>query len=97
MARSLRAVAPDETAKKVPAKTITQAADTGTQRELLVALRARLARAVEDPNCPARDLAALTRRLQEVVRDIEAIDVAAEQESAESGDVSDEAFDASAL
>src|SRR4051794_15681605 len=100
MARTLRAVAPDETVKrprKPAAKTITQAADAGTQRELLVALRARLAKAVEDPNCPARDLAALTRRLQEVVRDIEAIDAAAAQEAAVSGDVADEAFDASAI
>ena len=97
MARTLRAVAPDEAPKKLTQKTITQAADGGTQRELLVALRARLAKAVEDPNCPARDLAALTRRLQEVVRDIEAIDVAALEESSEGGDVADEAFDASAI
>lgn len=74
----LRAVAPGEKApKKAPPKTITQAAKEGTTRELLAALRDRLAKAVEDPNCPPRDLASLSRRLHEITRDIEAIDAAA--------------------
>ena len=95
---SLRAVTEDEkppTPKQV--KSVTQAADRGTLRELLVAMRARTAKAVEDPNTPPRDLAALTRRLLEIAREIDAIDAAAEQEAAESGEVSDEAFDAEAL
>jgi hypothetical protein len=77
-------------------KTVTEAADSGTTRELLVAMRSRIAKAVEDPNTPARDLAALTKRLTEVVRDIEAID-AREQEGEGGGPVSDEAFNAEAL
>ena len=80
--RSLRAVKADEKAPGAP-KTVTQAADTGTTRELLVAMRARIATAVEDPNTPARDLAALTKRLVEVVRDIEAIDARAQEEAQE--------------
>lgn len=96
VARSgLRPVAPGERAAK--AKTVTQAAAEGTTRELLVAMRARIAKAVEDPNTPARDLAALTKRLVEVVRDIEAIDAREAQEGANDGDVADEAFDASAV
>ena len=91
---TLRPVAPGERAEK--AKTITQAAEKGTTRELLVAMRARIAKAVEDPNTPARDLAALTKRLVEVVRDIEAIDARAEQEGTSDGRT-DEAFDASAV
>lgn len=91
----LRAVAPDE---KPPApKSVTEAADRGTTRELLVAMRARIAKAVEDPNTPARDLAALTKRLVEVVRDIEAIDAREEQEAGKRGDVTDGRFDASAI
>lgn len=70
--KSLRAVGEGETAPK--RKSITQAANEGTQRELLVALRARIAKSVEDPNTPARDLAALSRRLLEIAREIEAID-----------------------
>lgn len=71
----LRAVAEGET-PSVPGRprTITDAADHGTPRELLAAMRTRVAKAVEDPNTPARDLAALTRRLLEISREIEAID-----------------------
>ena len=79
-AKTLRAVAPDEKAPPSKPKTVTQAAADGTTRELLVAMRARIAKAVEDANTPARDLAALTKRLVEVVRDIEAIDARTEQE-----------------
>ena len=77
-------------------KTVTEAADKGTTRELLVAMRARIARAVEDPNTPARDLAALTKRLVEVVRDIEAID-SREEGTASRAEVQDGAFDSSAV
>jgi transposase len=95
--KPLRAVADGETAPKTPPKTVTQAADTGTTRELLVAMRARIAKAVEDPNTPARDLAALTKRLVEVVRDIEAIDARAHEEAKESAATADEAWDSEAL
>lgn len=93
----LRAVSPDEkpTARTKP-KTVSEAADTGSTRDLLVAMRTRIAKAVEDPDTPARDLAALTKRLVEVVRDIEAID-AREDEAGNSGEFPDEAFDAAAI
>ena len=94
--RKLRTVAPDEKAPPSKPKTITEAADGGTTRELLVAMRARIAKAVEDANTPARDLAALTKRLVEVVRDIEAID-AREDEAGDGGEVADEEFDAAAI
>lgn len=81
----------------VPPKSITQAADEGTTRELLVAMRTRIAKAVENENTPARDLAALTKRLVEVVRDIEAIDARASQEATKSAAATDEKFDASAV
>ena len=78
MTSKLRVVAPDEV--KAPAKTakkltITQAAAEGTIREQLAALRERVAKTVEDPNCPPRDLAALSRRLMEITKEIAAIDV----------------------
>lgn len=95
MAR-LRTVKPDDVPPRP--KTVTEAADAGTTRELLVAMRGRLATAVENPNTPARDLAALSKRLVEVVRDIEAIDARAEQEASESASsTSDAAFDAAAI
>lgn len=88
--------AEDEPAPQAKRKTVSEAADQGTTRELLVATRTRIAKAVEDPNTPARDLAALTKRLFEVVRDIEAIDARDEQEGPP-GAVEDEEFDASAI
>lgn len=96
-ARTLRAVTPADKPKPGSPKSITQAADAGTERELLVALRARIAKTAEDPNCPPRDLAALSRQLRDIDKDIRALDAAAEQEAAESAHVADEAFDASAI
>lgn len=95
----IRAVAPDEEpVRHAKAKTVTEAASKGTTRDLLVAMRGRIAKAVEDPNTPARDLAALTKRLVEVVRDIEAIDARDEQEAVTSvNNVGDATFDASAI
>ena len=48
-------------------------AAAGSRRDLLVALRDQIAEAI-DAGVPARDLAALSRRLLEITRDIEAID-----------------------
>ncbi|MEU7843939.1 hypothetical protein AB0B39_23600 [Micromonospora sp. NPDC049114] len=97
-AAPLRVVAAGEVPPPpVKPKTVTEAADRGTTRELLVAMRSRIATAVEDPNTPARDLAALTKRLTEVVKDIEAIDARDDQEAERAGPVSDEAFDSQAI
>ena len=99
--KRLRAVAdgeaPPRAKRAAKSKSVTQAAASGSTRELLTAMRARIAKAVEDPNTPARDLASLTKRLVEVVRDIEAIDAREEQEAAQNGPAEDEAFDASAI
>lgn len=94
--RPLRAVAADEAAPVKP-KSVAQAAATGTHRELLVAMRERIAVAVSSPDCPPRDLAALTRRLQDIAKEIEAMDTRAKEEAAEGGVIPDEAWDAEAL
>lgn len=54
---------------------IAQAASEGTQRDLLVAMRDRIAGDL-DEGVPARDLASLTKRLMEITREIAAIDAA---------------------
>jgi hypothetical protein len=95
--RGLRSVAAGE--KPLPParpKTVTEAAKGGTTRELLSATRDRIAVAVEDPNTPARDLAALSKRLMETVREIEAIDARTE-ESESHAIVNDGKFEASAI
>ena len=91
MPPKLRTVTADEHPPRRP-KSVTEAAERGTQRELLVAMRARIAKTVEDAGTPARDLAALTKRLMEVVREIEALDLRDEQEAAERERVSDVEF-----
>jgi hypothetical protein len=67
-------------ARRQPA-TVKAAADSGTRRELLVALRSRIATDIDGPNTPSRDLAALSRRLLEIVKEIEAIDAEAGTDS----------------
>lgn len=94
MTSRLRAVKADE---KAPPKTITEAAATGSQRDLLVALRDRIASTVEATDCPPRDLASLSKRLMELTKEIESIDAQAHQQAQRRGDVSDAAFDASAI
>jgi hypothetical protein len=95
----LRAVTDGEkpAADRSKPKTVSVAAEGGNRRELLVAMRARVAKAVEDPNTPARDLAALTRRLLEIAKEIEAIDVAAEEDSGNVEPIADEQWDSSAI
>lgn len=95
----LRAVAPNEKPPVKPKpKTVAQAAASGDHRALLVAMRERIAQTVSDPDCPPRDLAALTRRLQDIAKEIEQIDLRAKEEGVDAHDVAaDEAFDAEAL
>lgn len=95
--KPLRAVAAGE--KPEPQKlTVAQAAETGSHRALLVAMRERIARTVSNPDCPPRDLAALTRRLQDIAKEIESIDLRAKEEGADADEVADdEAWDTEAL
>lgn len=96
--RGLRAVGPDDAPVKAKkSSSVSQAAASGDHRELLVAMRTRIARAVSDPDCPPRDLAALTRRLQDIAKEIESIDQAARQEAEGVGSVEDDSFDISAI
>lgn len=82
--RKLRAVLPDEhPAAPVRQPSVSEAAKSGDHRALLVAMRDRVALAVQDSECPPRDLAALTRRLNEIAKDIRALDAAAQQEADE--------------
>lgn len=92
----LRAVEPGERSKKK--LSVSEAAATGDHRKLLVAMRERIARTVADPDCPPRDLAALTRRLQDISKEIESIDLRLREEGADAADVAeDEEWSAEAL
>lgn len=92
----LRAVKASDPAP--PAKlSVAQAAATGDHRALLVAMRERIAQTVSSADCPPRDLASLTRRLQDVAKEIEQIDLRAKEEAREGERAPDEAWDAEAL
>ncbi len=100
MARStLRAVSKDEKPPQAEKKlTVEEAAAKGTHRDLLVAMRERIAKAVADPDCPPRDLASLSRRLQDIAKEIDVLDLRAKQEARESGDAGeDEAWNEEAI
>jgi len=90
-----KATTPRKRAAAKP-KTVAEAAK-GSQLELLEALRARVAKTIDSDSCPPRDLAALTRRLQEITREIAALKLAAEQEAKEKDAPPDEALDAASL
>lgn len=93
----LRAVGSDETPPAAP-RTIEEAAKAGSVLDELRLTRARIARTLDDPNCPPRDLASLSKRLMEIGREIEAIEAKNRQEAAEDGEASpDEEWDAEAI
>jgi hypothetical protein len=92
MPRRLRAVDPGETAAKPKKLTVAQAATKG-HRELLVALMARVAAAVQSPNCPPVALAALSRQLTSISKELSVLDARVEDEVSEATAVPDEVWD----
>lgn len=90
-ARKLRAVEPDE--KRDIPKTILEAAEIGSRVDELRAMRRRIAKAMDDPNTPARDLAALSRRQLEIGKEIEAIVVAEDEDHSVVVNADDETWD----
>lgn len=97
MAAKLRTVTLEERAPRKEPLSVEEAAKFGTTRELMEQMRDRIAKAVDDPNTPARDLAALTKRLSETVREIEAIDARDREEGIESRVVEDAIFNPAAV
>lgn len=67
--------------------------DATTERELLEALREGIAEQLDDVDCSARDYAALSRRLMEVVRELKALDEAEREEADLNVSTEDEEFD----
>ncbi len=78
--------------------TVDVAARDGSDLELLMAMRDRVADQVADVTCPPRDLAALTRRREEIRKQIAAERARiAEEVDGVAATVQDGAFDASAI
>lgn len=91
----LRAVHPGETSMRKKL-TVAEAAASGDQLATLVATRDRIAVAVTDPKCSPRDLAALTKRLDDIIEKIKTLMVQA-ADGAEDRGVVDDTFDSSAI
>jgi len=97
MTPPLRAVKDGEKppVKRSKKKTVAEAASSGDYYELLVATRDRIASAITSPDCHPRDLAALTRRLTDIGKELEAIDARlAEEAEAMGADTPDEGWEA---
>lgn len=92
MPRRLRPVGLDETAEKPRGLSVTQAANEGTHRELLAALQARIAAAVQAPNCNPVALAALSRQLVLISKELSTVN-SPEDDVVGEAQVPDEAWD----
>lgn len=76
---------------------IIEAAAKGDDLALMEAMRDRIARTVQSEDCPPRDLASLTRRLDDIAKQIKALKMEAEEAARSESEAPDEAFDASAI
>ena len=72
----LRPVAPGEKPVRKGLASVLKASATGDRGDVLRAMQERLARAMDDPTTPSRDLPPLARRLLEVGELIEAREAA---------------------
>lgn len=96
MPAKLRAVKPGETGKQAPL-TIIEAVEAGNRLAEFEAVHRRIARAVQDEETPARDLASLTRRQMEISKEIESLRRQVAEERTDAAHVADAAFDATAV
>lgn len=93
----LRAVSPGEVPQPQKMMTILEAAEAGDRLEELRSLRRRIAKALDDPNTLARDLASLSRRQIEISREIEALQRQESEEASDAANIEDEEFDVEAV
>lgn len=95
MPKAMRAVPappeiPAEPPKPKKPTTVLQATETGQRIDILNTLRTRIAKAIDDPKTPPRDLAALSNRLLDIDKEIEQLHVE-NNEEATGGSVSEDA------
>jgi hypothetical protein len=95
--RRLRAVGAGDPVPKAKPTSIEQAAEEGSTLDELQLMRRRIARALDDPNCPPRDLASLSRRQIELGKEIDVILARKREEAGGGVGVADESFDAAAI
>lgn len=92
----LRVVAEDE----VPERkfgSVLDATEHGERIDELVQIRRVIARALDNENTSARDLASLSRRQIEISKEIEALRRQQSEEASDAANLEDEEFDAEAI
>ena len=95
--RALHAIGPDDVPPALPRpKTIAEAVERGSTLDVLRLARERIARTLDEPNCPPREQASLSRRLIEMGKEIDAIE-ARSLEDDPVAKVEDGKFDAAAI
>ena len=93
----LHAIGPDDVPPApLRPKTIAEAVESGSTLDVLRLTRARIARTLDDPNCPPRDQASLSRQLTSMGKEIEAIE-SRSQEDDPVAQVEDGKFNAAAI
>ena len=88
---ALRAVGADE--KPTRPESVSAAVLAGNPREVNIAMQDRIAKAIDSPDIKGADLAALSRRLHELRKELASMDAQA-QEAVEDESVSDAAWEA---
>ena len=88
---ALRAVGADE--KPARPESVSAAVQAGTPRDVNIAMQDRIAKAIDSEDIRGADLAALSRRLHELRKELAAMDAQA-KEAAEDDVVDDAAWEA---
>lgn len=91
---ALRAVGADEKAPPRRPESVSEAVQAGTPRDVNIAMQDRVAKAIDAVDIRGADLAALTRRLNELRKELAAMDAQAKEEAAEDESVEDAAWEA---
>lgn len=88
----------DEPVAPVGFMSVSEAAESGDRMAELLAIRRVVSRHIDSPATLARDLAALTRRLMEISREIEALKNESEGDAiGNAADSPDETFDPTSI
>lgn len=80
-----------------PPLTIEEAADRDDEVWQLKLARKVIARKLDDPSCPSRDMASLSIRLMQLGKEITVLEARAKEEADRADAVTDEAFDSEAI
>lgn len=90
---SLKAVSASDRPRRTAPASVLSATESDDRVGELVAMRRVVARAIDNPDTSARDLAALTRRLTEISKELESLRARHGSEGDQIESLDDEVFD----